>query len=55
MTVSLSQQLYVFALAALVGVSLGIVYDVFKVMRLIGLNGAVVVFIEDILFFAISR
>ncbi len=54
MTVSLSDQLYVLCLSLLMGASLGILYDVFKVLRLIGLNGAVIVFFEDILFFTIS-
>ncbi|MBQ8868235.1 MAG: hypothetical protein IJ027_00760 [Oscillospiraceae bacterium] len=54
MIVSVSEQLYVFGLAALMGVALGVLYDVFKVMRLVGLNSQVLVFLEDVLFFAIS-
>lgn len=54
MTVSLADQLYVTSLSLLMGVALGVLYDVFKVLRLVGLNGAVTVFFEDILFFAIS-
>ena len=54
MTVSLADQLYVLSLSLLMGASLGVLYDVFKVMRLVGLNGAVIVFFEDILFFLIS-
>lgn len=54
MIVSVSEQLCVFALAALMGAALGVLYDVFKVMRLVGLNSRVLIFLEDILFFAIS-
>ena len=54
MTVSLSDQFYVLSLSLLMGAALGVLYDVFKVLRLVGLNGAVIVFFEDILFFAIS-
>lgn len=54
MIVSISEQLYVFGLAALMGAALGVLYDVFKVMRLVGLNSSVLVFFEDILFFAVS-
>ena len=54
MTVSLADQLYVLSLSLLMGASLGVLYDVFKVMRLVGLNGVVIVFFEDILFFLIS-
>ncbi len=54
MTVSLADQLYVLSLSLLMGASLGVLYDVFKVLRLVGLNGTVTVFFEDILFFAIS-
>ena len=54
MIVSVSEQLCVFGLAALMGAALGVLYDVFKVIRLVGLSSAVLVFFEDILFFAIS-
>ena len=54
MTVSLADQLYVLSLSLLMGAALGVLYDLFKVLRLVGLNGTVIVFFEDILFFAIS-
>ena len=54
MTITLSEQLIQFGVAALVGVALGVVYDFFKVLRLIGLNFKIAVFVEDILFFLIA-
>lgn len=54
MNVTLSGQLYEFGIALLMGVSFGILYDVFKVLRLIGLDFKVAVFIEDLLFFLIA-
>ena len=36
------------------GVALGVVYDIFKVLRLLGLNSFLTAFFEDILFFLIS-
>jgi len=52
--VSSYEQIINFLTAALVGACLGVVYDFFKVLRLIGLNGSVAAFFEDILFFLIS-
>lgn len=54
MTVTLSQQLTQFGIAALVGIALGVVYDFFKVIRLIGLDFKIAAFVEDILFFVIA-
>lgn len=54
MTVDISYQAFSFLLAVLLGAALGVVYDVFKVLRLVGLKGKVIVFFEDILFFLIS-
>lgn len=54
MTITLSEQLIQFGIAAFVGVALGVVYDFFKVLRLIGLNFKIAVFVEDILFFLIA-
>ncbi len=54
MTVILSEQLTDFSIALLIGVALGILYDFFKVLRLIGVNFKVAVFFQDILFFLIS-
>ncbi len=54
MNVSLSQQLVNVGIAIIMGVGLGVLYDVFKVLRLIGLNFKVAAFIEDILFFLIA-
>ncbi len=54
MTTTLSEQLIQFGIAALVGVALGVVYDFFKVLRLIGLDFKIAAFVEDILFFLIA-
>ena len=54
MIVSSTQQIINFLIAALVGAALGVVYDFFKVLRLIGLNGKIASFFEDILFFLIA-
>jgi len=54
LNVTLTQQLTQFGIAALIGVALGVVYDFFKVLRLIGLNFKIAAFIEDILFFLIA-
>ena len=54
MTITLSEQLIQFGIAALVGAALGVVYDVFKILRLIGLDFKVAVFVEDVLFFLIA-
>ena len=54
MNVSSAQQLLNFGIAALMGAALGVLYDVFKVLRLIGINLRIAVFFEDILFFLIS-
>lgn len=54
MTVTLSGQLSDFGIALLMGAALGVVYDIFKVLRLIGLNFKIAAFIEDILFFLIA-
>ena len=54
MSVTILDQLYEFFIAAVVGVALGVVYDVFKVLRLVGLNFKIAVFFEDIIFFLIA-
>lgn len=54
MNVTLTEQLTQFFLAACIGVALGVVYDFFKVLRLIGLDFKVAAFVEDILFFLIA-
>ncbi len=54
MTITLSGQLLEFFYAALMGAALGVLYDVFKVLRLIGLNFRLAAFIEDVLFFLIA-
>lgn len=43
------------SLAALIlGMQLGVVYDVFKILRIIGLNSKIATFFEDIIFFLVS-
>ncbi|MBC8569802.1 spore cortex biosynthesis protein YabQ [Zongyangia hominis] len=49
----LSQQTQVFLYACLIGAGLGAFYDVFRMIRLAVKNSAVIVFIEDALFFAV--
>ena len=41
-----------FVWACVIGVGLGVLYDVFRMMRLSGLHQMVAVFLEDLLFFA---
>lgn len=47
-------QIYNLAIALVIGAALGILYDVFKIVRLIGVNSAVSVFFQDIFFFLIA-
>lgn len=54
MNVTLIEQLTQFGIAALIGVALGVVYDFFKVLRLIGFDFKAAAFIEDVLFFLIA-
>ena len=53
MTVILGEQLTDFFIALLIGAALGVLYDFFKVLRLIGINFKAAVFFQDILFFLI--
>ncbi len=53
MTVELGQQLTLLGLALLLGAAGGVLYDIFKILRLIGLNGRFFCFVEDLLFFAV--
>lgn len=48
-----SQQLRLFLLSCLFGVPIGIVYDIFRALRIIFPHGKLLVAIEDILFFVI--
>lgn len=43
-----------FGIAAVIGAALGVVYDFFKVLRLIGLDFKLAAFIEDVFFFLIA-
>lgn len=54
MIVSLTSQLFSFAIAAVIGAAFGVLYDIFKVLRLVGLNSKLLIFIEDILFFLVA-
>lgn len=54
MNVTLTDQLTQFFIAACIGVALGVVYDFFKVLRLIGLDFKIAAFVEDVLFFLIA-
>ena len=53
MIVSSYSQIVNFLIAAIIGSALGVVYDFFKVLRLIGINGKIAAFFEDIIFFLI--
>lgn len=53
MIVSSDLQVINFLIAMLLGSALGVVYDFFKVLRLIGINGRIAAFFEDIIFFLI--
>ena len=53
MNVNVSQQMITSLYALLLGAALGVVYDVFRVLRLVGFKAFLLVFLEDILFFAI--
>lgn len=46
-------QTYDFLIAMLLGAALGVVYDMFKILRLVGIRSKLAVFIEDLIFFAI--
>lgn len=46
-------QTYDFLIAMLLGACLGVVYDTFKILRLVGLRSKLAVFFEDLIFFAI--
>ena len=48
----LSSQVIVFLEACLLGFLLGAVYDVFRIMRLAFPNGKILIFLEDVLYFA---
>lgn len=53
MNVNISHQIITSLYALLLGAALGVVYDVFRVLRLVGFKAFMLVFLEDILFFAI--
>ncbi|MBP0979085.1 MAG: spore cortex biosynthesis protein YabQ [Oscillospiraceae bacterium] len=54
MNIIISEQLIFFLRSILLGVILGFVFDVFKILRLLVKHNNIFVFIEDILFFCIS-
>ncbi len=47
-------QIYNFTIALVVGAAMGTTYDIFKVIRLVGVNSKIAVFFQDILFFLIA-
>lgn len=49
---TVSEQLKLFLLSCLFGVPIGIVFDVFRTLRIIFPHGKIIVMLEDILFFA---
>ena len=53
MYISLTQQIQVFFGAILLGAAFGVVYDIFRIIRLVVLKSSVAVFVEDILFWII--
>ncbi len=54
MDLTISNQTMVFLYACLLGVGLGVCYDVFRILRVALPLGTVVTFIEDILYFAVT-
>lgn len=54
MILSLSNQAYIFLITILIGLIIGIVYDVFRLIRKIFVHKNIVVYIEDIIFGIIS-
>jgi len=53
LNVAVSHQLLTSLYALLLGAALGVVYDIFRSLRLVGFKTFVLVFLEDVLFFAI--
>ncbi len=53
MGISVSQQTITFLQSLLLGASLGILYDVFRILRLMIPSGKVISFLEDILYFTL--
>lgn len=51
---SLQKQIVNTLIALLIGGVLGVVYDIFRVVRLIGFKNRIIVFFEDIIFFLIA-
>lgn len=53
MGIYLTDQLFVFLTSMLIGAALGLLYDVFRISRVAFFTPSVVIFAEDVLFFAI--
>lgn len=53
MGISVSQQTMTFLQSLLLGVALGILYDVFRILRLMIPSGRIISFLEDILYFTL--
>ncbi len=54
MYISLSQQFQVFFGALILGAVFGLLYDIFRIIRLAFKNSSAVVFVEDIIFWIIA-
>ena len=54
MKIEVAQQTMLFLQSCLLGIVLGFVYDIFRILRLALKSGVVVIFIEDILFWSMS-
>ncbi len=54
MSVDISQQVLTTLYSLILGAALGVVYDVFRVLRLVGFKAKIIVFFQDVLFFAIA-
>ncbi len=51
---SISSQIFIFLFSLILGLMLGIIYDVFRIVRMIINSKNIAVFIQDVLYFIIS-
>lgn len=54
MQITLSNQIYVFVIACLFGVILGIIYDLFRILRIVIRWTKIQIIFQDILYFSLS-
>ncbi|HIZ56174.1 MAG TPA: spore cortex biosynthesis protein YabQ [Firmicutes bacterium] len=52
--IMLTQQTTAFLYACLLGVGLGLIYDIFRILRLAVPSGGIIIFVEDLLFFLVA-